>query len=158
MHELLMWCLPFWVFTYFRWESAFKVFLFIFFSKHPCVTGHTLWGTALIYFRFSEIHCLNCLISGGSRISRRPRGGGGANSRGSYVWKILYVETKESGPLGTTLRFANTNITKTTAVVYSETHSLMYTFSNYLWFYNRQEKNLIFVLNTENIHAWQFLH
>ena len=30
---------------------------------------------------------------------RRPRGGG-ANSRGSYVSKSLYVKTKESGPLG----------------------------------------------------------
>ena len=26
--------------------------------------------------------------------------GGGVDSRGSYVWKILYVKTKESGPLG----------------------------------------------------------
>ena len=34
--------------------------------------------------------------SGGSMISRR----GGVDSRGSYVSKILYVETKESGPLG----------------------------------------------------------
>ena len=25
---------------------------------------------------------------------------GGINSRGSYILKILYVETKESGPLG----------------------------------------------------------
>ena len=41
-------------------------------------------------------------ISGGSRISRR--GGvdlvGGVDSRGGYVLKILYVKTKESGPLG----------------------------------------------------------
>ena len=41
--------------------------------------------------------------SGGSRISRRggrrPRRGR-IDSRGSYVSKILYVETKESGPLG----------------------------------------------------------
>ena len=37
---------------------------------------------------------LNC--SGGSRISRR----GSADSRGSYVSKILYIEMKESGPLG----------------------------------------------------------
>ena len=40
--------------------------------------------------------------SGGSRISRR--GGidlvGGVDSRGGYVLKIFYVETKESEPLG----------------------------------------------------------
>ena len=30
---------------------------------------------------------------------RRPRRGG-ANSRGSYVLKNLYVKTKESGPIG----------------------------------------------------------
>ena len=35
-------------------------------------------------------------FSGGSRISCR----GGANSRGGYVLKNLYVKTKESGPLG----------------------------------------------------------
>ena len=34
--------------------------------------------------------------SGGSRISR----GGGVDSRGGYVPKMLYVKTKESGPLG----------------------------------------------------------
>ena len=38
-----------------------------------------------------------------SRISHRgghrPRGGG-ANSRGGYVSKYLYVKTKESGPVG----------------------------------------------------------
>ena len=28
---------------------------------------------------------------------RQPRGVGGADSRGGYVSKILYVETKESG-------------------------------------------------------------
>ena len=42
--------------------------------------------------------------SGGSRISRREGGvdlvGGGVDSRGSYVSKILYVKTKELGPLG----------------------------------------------------------
>ena len=31
---------------------------------------------------------------------RRPRRGGGVDSRGGYVSKILYVKTKESGPLG----------------------------------------------------------
>ena len=59
----------------------------------------------LIHTHFSHILCelsgLQC--SGGSRISRRrgrqPRRGG-ANSRGGYVSKILYVKTKESGPLG----------------------------------------------------------
>ena len=35
-------------------------------------------------------------FSGGSRISRR----GGVDSQGSYVSEILYVKTKESGPLG----------------------------------------------------------
>ena len=30
----------------------------------------------------------------------QPRRGGGADSQGGYVSKILYVETKESGPLG----------------------------------------------------------
>ena len=38
--------------------------------------------------------------SGGSRISRGGGGGGVVDSRGSYVSKILYVKTKESGPLG----------------------------------------------------------
>ena len=40
--------------------------------------------------------------SGGSKISSRGASTslGGADSRGSYVLKILYVETKESGPLG----------------------------------------------------------
>ena len=41
--------------------------------------------------------------SGGSRISRRGGGvdlvGGGVDSRGGYVSKILYVKTKELGPL-----------------------------------------------------------
>ena len=39
---------------------------------------------------------------GGSRISRRggvDLVGGGVDSRGSYVSKILYVKTKELGPL-----------------------------------------------------------
>ena len=41
--------------------------------------------------------------SGGSRISHRVCTnlvGGGANSRGGYISKNLYVKTKESGPLG----------------------------------------------------------
>ena len=42
--------------------------------------------------------------SGGSRISRRGGGvdlvGGSVDSRGGYVSKILYVKTKELGPLG----------------------------------------------------------
>ena len=37
-----------------------------------------------------------CISSGGSRISSR----GGVDSESGYVLKILYVETKESGPLG----------------------------------------------------------
>ena len=42
-------------------------------------------------------------ISDGSRISRRggvDLVGGGVDSRGGYVSKILYVKTKELGPLG----------------------------------------------------------
>ena len=45
---------------------------------------------------------LLCLSSGGSRISRREGVdlvGGGVDSRGGYLSKILYVETKESGLL-----------------------------------------------------------
>ena len=41
--------------------------------------------------------------SGGSRISREggmDLVGGGMDSRGGYVLKILYVKMKESGPLG----------------------------------------------------------
>ena len=41
--------------------------------------------------------------SGGSRISRRgglDLVGGAVDSRGGYVSQILYVKTKESGPLG----------------------------------------------------------
>ena len=42
--------------------------------------------------------------SGGSRISHGGGvdlgGGGGIDSRGGYVLKVLYVEMKESGPLG----------------------------------------------------------
>ena len=43
--------------------------------------------------------------SGGSRISRRggvDLVGGAVDSRGGYISKILYVEMKESGPLGGT--------------------------------------------------------
>ena len=44
---------------------------------------------------------LVCYYSGGSRISHRSTDlVGGANSRGGYVSKNLYVKTKESGPLG----------------------------------------------------------
>ena len=52
------------------------------------------------YFLFLDFYIY---ISGGSRISRRgrrPRTGGGVDSRGSYVSKILCVKMKESGPLG----------------------------------------------------------
>ena len=45
----------------------------------------------------------NNILSGGSRISRRggvDLVGGAVNSRGGYVSKILYVKTKELGPLG----------------------------------------------------------
>ena len=49
-------------------------------------------------------HYNNSLLSsGGSRISRgggRGLVGGGVDSRGSYVSKILYVKMKELGPLG----------------------------------------------------------
>ena len=53
--------------------------------------------------RISETFTLTYLLSGGSRISRRggvDLVGGGVDSRGSYVSKILYVKTKELGPLG----------------------------------------------------------
>ena len=45
------------------------------------------------------------VFSDGCRISRRgrrgPRSTGvGVDSRGGYVSKIIYVKTKESGPLG----------------------------------------------------------
>ena len=43
------------------------------------------------------------VCSGGSRISRRGGRGprrGGMDSQGGYDSKILYVKTKESGPLG----------------------------------------------------------
>ena len=43
------------------------------------------------YTVFEEI-----AFSGGSRVSRR----GGVDLRGGYVTKILYVKTKESGPVG----------------------------------------------------------
>ena len=50
-------------------------------------------------------HCCTVMnnASGGSRISRRGGVdliGGGMDSRGGYVSKILYVKTKELGPLG----------------------------------------------------------
>ena len=50
-------------------------------------------------------HLQNAEDSDGSRISRRRGGGadlvGGATDyRGGYFSKILYVKTKESGPLG----------------------------------------------------------
>ena len=51
-------------------------------SRLPKVGGATIRG--------------NTVYSGGSRISRK----GGVDSRGGYVSKILYVKTKESGPLG----------------------------------------------------------
>ena len=40
--------------------------------------------------------------SGGSRISRKGAwtSNGGVDSQGGYISKILYVKTKESGPLG----------------------------------------------------------
>ena len=49
---------------------------------------------------------LGIVFSGRSRISRRGHVDlvGGVDSRGSYISKILYVETKESGPLGGGLR------------------------------------------------------
>ena len=55
----------------------------------------TLSGTVLN-------HSFN-IFSGGSRISRRGGRGprrGSVDSRGGYVSKILYVKTKELGPLG----------------------------------------------------------
>ena len=54
-------------------------------------------------------------ISGGSRISHRggmDLVGGDMDSRGSYISKILYVKTKELGPLGGVHppRSANANV------------------------------------------------
>ena len=46
---------------------------------------------------YVKVCIFNMCVSGGSRISRR---GGGVDSRGGYVSKILYVKTKESWPLG----------------------------------------------------------
>ena len=34
------------------------------------------------------------------RVQDFPKGGGDVDSRGGYVSKILYVKTKEFGPLG----------------------------------------------------------
>ena len=53
----------------------------------------------LLYTQFVWLKCYIIYVinnSGGSRISRR---GVGVDSRGGYILKILYVETKESGPL-----------------------------------------------------------
>ena len=51
-----------------------------------------------------QVYCMLYLGSGGSRISVGGGGvdlvAGGVDSRGSYVSKILYVKTKELGPLG----------------------------------------------------------
>ena len=53
----------------------------------------------------NDTYCLQnrIKVSGGSRISRRggvDLVGGGVDSRGGYVSKILYVKMKELGPLG----------------------------------------------------------
>ena len=59
-----------------------------------------------MFFGIKIILNLECIVlnSGGSRISRRGAwascGGGGMDSQGGYVSKILYVKMKESGPLG----------------------------------------------------------
>ena len=57
-----------------------------------------------IFYFFKVIVCINLTpLSGGSRISRRggvDLVGGPVDPRGGYVSKILYVKTKESGPVG----------------------------------------------------------
>ena len=62
-----------------------------------------------LYFSASNILSKNSyystytVCSGGSRISRRggvDLVGGGVDSRGGYISKILYVKMKELGPLG----------------------------------------------------------
>ena len=59
--------------------------------------------TNVLYYLPNEQVVSKYNASGGSRISRRggvDLVGGGVDSRGSYVSKILYVKTKELGPLG----------------------------------------------------------
>ena len=56
--------------------------------------------TSIAYVNFLSPSTHN---SGGSRISRRggvDLVGGGVDSQSGYVSKILYVKTKELGPLG----------------------------------------------------------
>ena len=51
----------------------------------------------------AKFHDNYVVTSGGSRISCRggmDLAGGGVDSRGGYVLKILYVKMKELGPLG----------------------------------------------------------
>ena len=72
------------------------------------ISSYKLRSTSNIYFEKrslkKNIGYKVLVISGGSRISRRGGGvdlvGGDVDSRGSYVLKILYVKTKELGPLG----------------------------------------------------------
>ena len=65
--------------------------------------GDELTRTSIINLVSEISNMFSCLVysSGGSRIShrgRQPRSGG-IESRGSYILKILHVETKESGPM-----------------------------------------------------------
>ena len=79
---------------------------------------------------------MSIYFSGGSRISRRggvDLVGGGVDSRGGYVSKILYVKTKELGPLGgghapgaspprsaNVFQYIFTNLHKASKVVHSQ--------------------------------------
>ena len=76
-----------------------QVFGFLYIDVHI----RYLWQY-LLYISHPVVKGWGC--SGGSRISHgghRPRRGG-IDSRGSYVSKILYVDMKESGPLGGDVR------------------------------------------------------
>ena len=71
---------------------------FVCFGKILYPSGQKLnkvWCWSLFIGILLEIPYL-VRFSGGSRISRR---GGGVDSRGGYFLKILYVKTKDSGPL-----------------------------------------------------------
>ena len=75
--------------------------------------------------------------SGGSRISQRghrPRkgGGGGVDSRGSYVSKNLYVETNESGPLGKGMRRARPPGSANANYIFSLVHSRQFKWKCFL--------------------------
>ena len=63
-------------------------------SIYDVITSNFEDVTFILNFRNTSQQ--NNDYSGGSRISRR----GGVDSRGGYILQILYVETKESEPVG----------------------------------------------------------